>query len=527
MLDAPTRVGTEADKASPRSGDIAARAGRGGVAVLGAKVYFIVAGFVQQPLLKALIGLDGYGALSRVLVVANVVNNVVVTSSTQGVSRVVASAGERDPEALRGALRVHVPLALVAGALFALAAPLVARFQRAPHIEAPLLAGAVVVLLYGLYAPLVGALNGRGQFGRQAALDTTFATLRTAALLGGGWLLVRSGGPGELGAMLGFACAAAAIVPIALRWSGTGRAANPIVVRAGPYLAGLVPLSLAQLFTNALMQVDLALLGRFLSAAASGEGLAEEAARKAADEWVGVYRACQLFAFLPYQLLLSVTQVLFPMLAKARAEGDAEAVRTYTARGVRLAAITGGGLVAVVAASPGALLRFAYGADVAERGQDALRVLALGQSAFALMGISSAVLASLGRERRAALVTVVTLGTSTAACWLLVPEAAFGEAQLRASALAVSSALVLGLVLAAVEVRRAAGAFLRPATAVRVVLAVALTTIAGRFAPPVGRLAAPLVALGAGALYALVLAASREVDRTDLAAFAKLLRKRR
>jgi stage V sporulation protein B len=520
-------VVTEAEKPSPRSEDIAARAGRGGVAVLGAKVYFILAGFVQQPLLKALIGLDGYGALSRVLVVANVVNNVVVTSSTQGVSRVVASAGDRDPEALRGALRVHVPLAVVAGTVFALAAPLVARFQRAPHIEAPLLAAAVVVLLYGLYAPLVGALNGRGQFGRQAMLDTTFATLRTVALLGGGWLLVRSGGAGELGAMVGFACAAALIVPVALRWSGTGRTANPVVVRAGPYLAGLVPLSLAQLFTNALMQIDLALLGRFLSAAATDTGLVEEAARKAADEWVGVYRACQLFAFLPYQLLLSITQVLFPMLAKARAEGDTEAVRTYTARGVRLAAIVGGGLVATVAASPAALLRFAYGAEGAERGADTLRVLALGQSAFALMGISSAVLASLGRERRAALVTLVALVASTASCWLVVPGAPFGAPQLQASALAVSGALALGLALAAFEVRRAAGAFLPPLTGLRVAAAVALTTFAGRFVPPVGRLAAPLVAMGAAVVYALLLAASREVKGADLAAFGTLLRRRR
>jgi len=48
--------------------------------------------------------------------------------------------------------------------------------------------------------------------------------------------------------------------------------------------------------------------------------------------WVAVYRACQLFAFLPYQLLFSVTQVLFPMLAKANREEGPERVAELVAR---------------------------------------------------------------------------------------------------------------------------------------------------------------------------------------------------
>jgi hypothetical protein len=58
--------------------------------VHGAKVYFIVTGFIQQPLLNAVSGGADYGALSRVLAPSNVLNNVIVASSTQGVSRTVA-----------------------------------------------------------------------------------------------------------------------------------------------------------------------------------------------------------------------------------------------------------------------------------------------------------------------------------------------------------------------------------------------------------------------------------------------------
>src|SRR5580693_7285690 len=98
-----------AEPASSASADVARAAGRGGVAVLGAKVFFLVVGFVQQPLLRLAVGLGDFGGLAQAMVVANVVNNVVISSGTQGVSRVVAGAPGREDEALRAVLKVHVP----------------------------------------------------------------------------------------------------------------------------------------------------------------------------------------------------------------------------------------------------------------------------------------------------------------------------------------------------------------------------------------------------------------------------------
>ena len=89
--------------------------------MLGAKVFFLVTGFVQQPLLRFAVGLNDFGGLAQALVVSNTVNNVVVSSGTQGVSRVVAGAPGHEDEALRAALRVHVPLALVVAAAMAAA----------------------------------------------------------------------------------------------------------------------------------------------------------------------------------------------------------------------------------------------------------------------------------------------------------------------------------------------------------------------------------------------------------------------
>lgn len=489
---------------------IARRAGVGGVAVLGAKVFFILSGLVQQALLPRFIGRAGYGALALVLAPANIVNNVVVAGSTQSASRAVAGAPGHEDAAQRAAMRVHLPLAIGAGILFAAAAWPIAHFEHAPYITAPLVAMSAVVLLYGLYAPLVGVLNGRGLFVRQAMLDVIFATMRTAGLLGVGWLFLRLGKSGELGSTIGFALAALAIATIAssmVRVRGP-RASDPSVLSGTRYLAVLVPLAVAQFFTNALMQVDIMLLGRFLheSGHAAGE----------ADEWVAAYRACQLFAFLPYQLLLSLTQVLFPMLARAKAEESATAVRDYVARGGRLGAIAAGLMVSVIAGMPETAIRFAYDPDTAARGASTLRVLALGQGAFAMLGIGCTVLSSLGRERVSAILTAAAAAAAAGACAIVVPMRAFGMGQLEATSLCMAGVLAAALVACAVVVLRVAGSFVPIASAARVVVALAVVVAIGARIPPVSRALAPLVAIALALAYVTVLLISREVGSSDV-----------
>jgi stage V sporulation protein B len=503
---------------------IAARAGIGGIAVLGAKVFFILTGFVQQALLPRFIGRAGWGALALVMAPSNIVNNVVIAGSTQSASRAVAGAPGREDEAQRAAMRVHVPMAIVAGVLFALAAWPIAWFEHDPYLVLPLATMSLVLLFYGLYAPFIGVLNGRGLFVKQATLDMMFATMRTVGLLGVGWLFVRRGLSGALGSTVGFAMAAATIALVAGGFvrAATGKpdttqTAGPAPLAGAKYLAVLFPLALAQFFTNALMQVDIILLGRFL------HGATRDA--KSADEWVAVYRACQLFAFLPYQLLLSLTQILFPMLARAKAEGSSDEVREYVARGSRLGAIAMGAMVAVVAGMPETAIRFAYDPDMAARGASTLRVLALGQGAFTLLGIGCTVLSSLGRERTSAALTATAAACAGIVCAVVVPGRPFGASQLHATAFAMCAVLVVALVVCAVLVVRAAGSFVPLRSAARVLVALALVVAAGTHVPAVSRALAPIVAVGLAGAYLLVLAVSREIGVADARWVASALRR--
>lgn len=519
------------------------QAGRGGLAVLIAKVYFILTGLVQQALLPIAIGRADYGALARVFAVSNVFNNVIISASTQGVSRVVAAAGEHEREALRATLRVHVGIAAIATGLLLAVAPVVAFFQSAPEVLAPLVAMAGVLALYGVYAPLIGYINGRRMFARQASLDMIAATLRTAGMLGTGWLLVKKAPsiaralgtlPGVLGATIGAVCAALGVLLIAMRWTGTGstysgaRPSGVPAVRA--YLRLIVPVMVAQLFVNGLMQADIFILGRYVSVAAAASAMAPAPGgamvdpARAANEWLAVYRACQLFAFLPYQLLFSVTQVLFPMLARAKQEEGEARVAELVARGTRIGAIACGLMVTVIVSMPQSLIRLAYDAEIASSGAPALRVLVLGQAAFAMFGLATTILVSLGRERAAMTLTAVALGLLIASAAILIPNATFGHPQILAATTATATALWISLAIGAVVARRTAGAFIPWKTALRVGLCVALSATAGLYIPPIGKALTVLVAPVVACVYFAILIVTREVGKSDLSLILTVLR---
>src|SRR5262249_41210661 len=144
-------------------------------------------------------------------------------------------------------------------------------------------------------------------------LDVTYTVLRTLGMAGAAWLFLRGGSSGVVGAAVGFVLSATTIVPIAVSLAGLGERGGAPSWTTPSYLAFLAPLALGQAFLNLLMQTDLIVLSHYAGKMAENPDIG----MKAANELVGVYRSVQLFAFLPYQLLMSISFVLFPMLARA------------------------------------------------------------------------------------------------------------------------------------------------------------------------------------------------------------------
>lgn len=508
----PMSAGSEESKA----------AGRGGLAVLAAKVYFIVVGLVQQVALRGVLGLDGYGALSTALSAASIAYNPITQASIQGVSRELAKTTAVDrPQVMRRLLGWHGSLGVALGLVFGgLGRPL-SLLLGAPHIGSALVVLGVVLAAYGVYTPLVGVLNARRDFLKQAGFDVLATTLRTAGLLGGAYLASREWLParGSTGAALGFAVASVVVVSLALHVVGLGRA-GPSTLERSEYAAFLWPLLRGQIVLNLLFQADSLLLRRFAADAAEVAGVAASAA----DPFVGAYRGAQLFCFLPYQLLMSVTLVLFPLLASAKATGDAGKVEGLVRSGLRLALLLAGLMVCVfVARAPGLLALF-MGADGSALGATAMRILSPGLGAFALLGVITTAQNGLGAARESSRGITVAFVLVVALCFAATRGVRLGEDLLVRTALATATGLFVATLFAFAQLRRVAGKILEGGLLLRTLSAAGIACAVGWAIPERGLVLTLGGSVATGAVYLGVLIALRELGTDDLERLRALAR---
>ena len=94
---------------------------------------------------------------------------------------------------------------------------------------------------------------------------------------------------------------------------------------------------------------------------------------------VGIYKSVQNFAFLPYQLLLAVTFVVFPVVSRATFDGDRETRAGSCAARCGSRPSRCGAMLTVLVGRPGGVLRLAYRPDV-EVGAAALRTSRSGKA---------------------------------------------------------------------------------------------------------------------------------------------------
>ncbi|NOY90080.1 MAG: oligosaccharide flippase family protein [Deltaproteobacteria bacterium] len=492
------------------------RAGRGLLAIAGAKMYFIVAAYAVQLVLPRLLTPERFGLFATAMGGIAMLDNVLIAATIQSVSKFISEEEDRAGSILRQALGIQ----LVVGGLFAAAvffgAPYIASFLLDDALTPLLRVAAAVVFSYAIYAALVGSLNGRHLFTKQASLDVTFSTLRAGGILGGAALL----GIGALGAIGGFAVAAVSITLVALFVVGLGSRGRRLPMKT--WFAFMAPIWIYQGFLNGVLQIDVQVLKRSLAEIALAGGATSVAASELASRYVGFYRGAQTFAFVPYQLILSMTFIVFPMVSKAMAAGDHEQVRATIRGAMRFSLLTLLAVAAPIAGAADGVIRVAY-PEAYLAGAPALGVLVFGIAAFALFVISATVLSSAGKPGLAAIIAGVSLVIVVVANRVLVMRTNGGEAALPAAALGTSIGTFTALLLAGSAVFVRFKTFIAPSTALRGALAAAAAYAAAHFVPHASRLSA-IGALAVGFfVFLAALAILREISKQDIAAARKIL----
>lgn len=488
------------------------------MSIAGAKAFFIVTSYAVQLLLPRIFGrVEEFGLYSAAMSGITIFNNVLIVATIQSVSKFVSEDEANAAATLRQGLRVQT---LVGGtlaiALFVLA-PAISRVMLDEQLTPLLRVSSVMVLAYALYATTVGSLNGRHLFGTQARLDVTFSTIRTAGILGGAAL-----GVGAVGAVIGFASAAAAVLSIALIWVGWGRAGKRIPLSR--WISFMAPIWLYQTCLNGVLLIDIQVLKRTATEIALRTAVTADVAVDIANQYVGYYRAAQTFAFVPYQLIISMTFIVFPMISRATSLGDRDAARSTIQHAMRLSVLF---LLLVAAPISGAaegVVRLAYPAEYVA-GAPALAVLIFGVGAFALFVVAATAISGAGRPSLAAGIAAVSLVVVVVADRFLITRAGLGNGTLAAAA----TGTAIGMLVACVGSGLVLYFMFRVAVPSRTWIRAALATFAGYFAAalvphPTPIFAIAALAAGFGAALA-VLVATGEVTQADWNALRRVARR--
>lgn len=497
------------------------RAGRGLVVIAGAKAYFIITSYAIAVLLPRVLGSpEVFGLYSKVMAAVSIINNVLVVATIQSVSKFVSEDETRGPGVFRQFLKLQLGLGvLVAGGLF-LSAPLIADFHHDDGLIPLFRVVAIVPLSYAVYAATVGYLNGKHRFQQQAKLDGAFSTFRTIGILGGAALL----GWGALAPISGFTSAAMLITVVALFVVGLGAGGGKPAYRK--WIAFMAPLWLYHAVLNGILQLDVQVLAKTVSEIAVASGEPERVANEIANTHVGFYRAAQTFAFVPYQMMLAMTFIVFPMVSRATSTGDEEEARRTIRSAMRFSLLALLSVAAPLAGAADGVMRVAYPEEYLA-GAPALGILSIGIVAFAMFVIAGTILTSAGRPLLTAMIAAVGLVVTVACNYLFVQRVGIGEDTLAAAALGTSLGMGVVFVLAGAAVYVRFKTLLPPASVLRAALAAAAAFAVASFVPHGTRLMA-IVALAAGfAAYLVVLFVLREVKASDLTAAKQILGRRK
>jgi O-antigen/teichoic acid export membrane protein len=487
--------------------DAAIVAGRGALFIGFAKIYFMVSGAAQQLVLPNFIATADFGAFAVVNSVISIINNTMIQGTVQAISRFTAEDDARAGAVQRAGLRMQAVLgSAVLLALF-LGAPLIAHFMKAPQYVSYFRIAAAIPLLYSFYAVFVGTANGLRLFRAQASFDVGFSTAKTILLLGCAvvWKVA--------GAFIGFAAAAALILVVAARAMRRPAEGEPFPwKRLVPYM---VAIGVYVLLLNLALNYDVSLLQHFAAAV--------DATR--APALVGSYQALRTLALLPYQALIVITFVIFPLVSRSTFSEDREATRAYVRQTLRYGLLLAMAMGLVLGARPAVLLSILYKNAEYGLGAAALPILVAGECCLALLGVACAILNAAGRTRATQAFMAVTVVVGAAAAAVLIPRATPGAPMLVAGATATSIGMVVGFVSALVYLRATLGGSLPGATVVRVGASAAAAVAVGHFLPAHGKVLGLATIALVGIIYVAGLVVLGEFGAEDKAKFRRILRR--
>jgi stage V sporulation protein B len=460
----------------------------------------MVSGYGIAVTLAYLLTVEDYGIYRVVINTVSIINAVIVTGTYQTVSKYVSQEPENADSIKWKALGLQLYVGGAATLGFFVLAPVTASLLNDPRLTGWLRLASLITLSYSFYSVYTGYFNGKRQFGIQAGLDITYSTLKLAFIVLLAWL-----GFGVTGSVAGFALAAASVFATsAIIARGNNRKGEALVGQLFRFQSYVL------LFTfviTLLQRVDLMLIKALSSPDAT-----------TASENAGYYSAALDIANLTYQIVVSVTFVVFPLVSQSTFADDRARTRSYISNTLRYTLMVMALTATLFSSCASGVLRVIY-RDAYQAAGPALRIVAFGMLFFGLLYVVSTIISASGQPRVSLALGIVTLVLSTVLNTLLIPL--YG---LPGAATATTVSMLIGALLAGAYIWRKFRALISFVSLARITGAAGAIYAASLLFSPASKLLiiGQLIALSLAYVAALVL--TGELGRDDLRLVSRVVR---
>jgi len=495
--DTTTIKPTEADATDS---NVARVAGRGTIYITAAKLWFMVTGYGIEVTLSWLMTEANYGVYKVVIGAVSIVNAVVIAGTYQTVSRYISQAQEKADSVKWKSLRLQ---AVVGGGIalgFFLLAPQTALYLNDPHLTNYLRLASIITLAYSFYAVYTGYFNGQKRFLAQASLDITYSTLKLAFIVALVWL-----GYGVAGGVGGFAMAAMSVLAIAaIAGRGNTRKGD---VRAADLLKFQTYLLIFTLVLNLLQKVDLMLIKSLSSPVP-----------QIASEQAAYYSAAINLANITYQIIISVTFIIFPLVSESTSAEDRKRTASYISTTFRYSLMVMALVATLFSANASESLRVVFPPSY-QVASGALAVVSYGILLFGLLYVATTIISASGTPRISLGVGAITLIASVALNAFLIPRLGITGA-----ALGTTVSMALGVFISGGYLIWKFGAFVPVKSAIRIGLCAAVVYGLSLVAAPESRIMILVQLVVLSLIYVCALIVTGELGREDLSTVTTVIK---
>jgi O-antigen/teichoic acid export membrane protein len=481
--------------------DIAKTAGRGSIYITAAKLWFIISGYGIIFALPRFISREDYGLYKVVVGAVSIINAVIITSTQQTVSKYISQDEEKADSVKSKALKLQTLVGGAAALGFFLLAPVIAKYLNDERLTNYLRLASLITLSYSFYAVFIGYFNGQKKFLRQAIVDMAYSTFKVTFIVLFAWL-----GFGVMGGIGGFALAAASVLALSVIVAGSGKRFGE--VRIADLFTFQSYVLLFTLLLNLLQKVDLMMVKALSSSDATIASI------NAAE-----YSAAIDIANITYQIIISITFVVFPLVSQSTFADDNEKTRSYISNTLRYSLMIMAIVATLFSANAQALLSLVFPTGY-QGGSGALRVVAYGMLFFGMLYVLTTIISASGQPKVSLMIGAMTLAASALLNSLLIP--AYG---LTGAGMATTAAMLLGGVMASAYLLVKFKVLMPVISAVRIIGCAGLVYAASLGFSTSSKILIVIKLAALGLLYVAALVLSRELGRDDVSALKRVIKK--